>query len=67
MLSVMTHVREHHLRISRTARFFVSHVLPRVRANMAVMSVKPLTEEEVRRVLAFLEEQVNGGAGRANE
>lgn len=37
-------------------------VVGRMRANMAVMSVKPLTDEEVRRVLAFLEERA--GAAR---
>ena len=32
-------------------------VVGRMRANMAVMSVDPLTDEEVRRVLSFLEER----------
>lgn len=44
-----------------------NEVVGRMRANMAVMSVKPLTDEEVRRVLAFLEERVNERGGQTGE
>lgn len=42
-------------------------VVGRMRGNMAVMNVEPLSDEDVRRVLAFLEERVNGQGGQASE